>query len=291
MQNRQKLNQEIELISTLKLITQAYQEISVMKMQKIRESVLNTRDYLGKFSQVYFDVKQSHRLQIERLMKEKKIKNVSEFTTFNKNGRTLSLFLSANTKMYGDIINRTYRLFEESIIRDNSDVAIVGKLGKELFEKGGKGRAYQYFEIPDMDLSVEDLKPLISYIVNYQKVNVFYGRFENIAIQNPSVTNVTGDVAAEEELNSQEDRHFLFEPTLEKILNFFETQIFTLLFKQTVLEGQLARFASRIMAMEKALDNIENRSKNLYGRKRRYQRLLDNKKQLNTLSGVALWAK
>jgi F0F1-type ATP synthase gamma subunit len=61
----------------------------------------------------------------------------------------------------------------------------------------------------------------------------------------------------------REDR-FIFEPTLEKIFHFFETQIMANLFSQTLLENQLARHASRVNAMEEALGHIEEESKKLH---------------------------
>ncbi len=61
------------------------------------------------------------------------------------------------------------------------------------------------------------------------------------------------------------------------------------LFSQTLLENQLARHASRVNAMEEALINIENESKRLNQQKNRIKHLMQNKKQLETIGGLALW--
>ena len=58
------------------------------------------------------------------------------------------------------------------------------------------------------------------------------------------------------------------------------------LFAQTLLENQLARHASRVNAMEEALGNIEEEGKKLNQEKTRMRHLLQNKKQLETISGV-----
>ncbi|MGI5826511.1 MAG: F0F1 ATP synthase subunit gamma [Patescibacteria group bacterium] len=293
MLNKQKLSQEIELVKSLRMITQAYEEISVMKMQKIRGSVLNTRQFMEKLAEVFGDVKSSYARQIKEMAEKKKIKDISEFITFNKNGKTVHVLLSANTKLYGDIISRTYRLFEEAISKASEDVIIIGKLGKELFDQGHPDRQYQYFEVPDMDFTVEDLKPVIQKITDYEKVIVYYGKFENIMTQNPQATNVFGNQTQEglvKETDGEKAR-FLFEPQLEKVLSFFETQLFSSFFKQTAYEGQLARFASRITAMEEALQNIDTKMKNLTSQERRLRRYLENRKQLGAISGIALWSK
>lgn len=291
MLNKQKLGQEIELVKSLRMIAQAYEEISVMKMQKIRHSVVNTRQFMEKLAEVFGDVRTSYAQQIQRLIKKKKIKDISQFTTFAKNGKTVSVLLSANTKLYGDIISRTYRLFEEAIAKEKTDIIIIGRLGKELFDRTHSGRDYDYFEVPDMDFTVEDLKPVIAKIANYEKVMVYYGKFENIMTQNPVSMNITGTQNLENLVKEGEgDKlRFLFEPQLEKILGFFETQLFSSFFKQTAYEGQLARFASRITAMEEALQNIDGRIGNLNREERRLRRYLENRKQLGTVAGFALW--
>ena len=74
--------------------------------------------------------------------------------------------------------------------------------------------------------------------------------------------------------------------TLEKIFHFFETQIMANLFSQTLLENQLARHASRVNSMESALVNIEEETKKLNQISVRLKHLSQNKKQLETISGV-----
>ena len=58
------------------------------------------------------------------------------------------------------------------------------------------------------------------------------------------------------------------------------------LFAQTLLENQLARHASRVNGMEEALVNIEEEGKKLNQQRTRLKHLMQNKKQLETISGV-----
>jgi len=104
------------------------------------------------------------------------------------------------------------------------------------------------------------------------------------------VENVSGNQELELDGKKREVMHFLFEPSLEKILAFFETQIFTSMFKQTVHESHLSLFASRINAMESALQNITSQLIILGSEKRRTKKLMDNKKQLERVAGRLLWA-
>lgn len=292
MQDKRKIAEEITLVGDLRMLSEAFEEISVMKMQKVRSSVLRTRDFLTNLLDVFYDVKGSYKKQILELMKKKKkdTSNISSFSTLAKNGKEVIVLLSANTKLYGDIIPRVFNLFTEKVKSSNSDVVIVGKLGKDLFEQSDTKKAYKYFDVPDTVASFEDLKPLVLDILNYEKVTVFYGKFENVINQTPTSINISGEEPIDEEAPEEKrDFKFLFEPSLERILNFFETQMFTSFFKQTVDEFELARHASRIRAMEEALGNIDTKVKLLKSQQGRAKRLTANKKQIETISGISLW--
>lgn len=276
---------DIDLVNTLKTVTQVYQEIAVMKMQKVRGSVLVTRDYLTKLSEIFYDVKRSYNKELKTLLAKEKKK-----THADKNETRVSILLSPNTKLYGDIVYKVVKHFIDDVKYNNDEITIIGRLGRELFTNEQLKRPYTYFEIPDSEIRMDDLRAIISHIASFDKINVYYPRFENIINQKSAISNVSGDEPMKqgEELNYRE-RAYLFEPNLDSILHYFKTQMVSSLFKQTVHESQLARFASRIRAMEEALDNINVRSKELYSEQNKVNRLIQNRKQIERLAGISLW--
>ncbi len=288
MPTKRQIIEEIDTTQNLKTLAQAYQEISVMRMQKIRNYVLKTRNFLAALSVVYHDVNSSYKHQLEELAKKQK-RPQNTFSTIPKNGKEALVLLSANTKLYGDIIKRTFDLFLDTARKSKGNLVIVGKLGRELMDNAVSGKRYEYFEIPDENISFESLKPLMSKLLNYQKTTVFFGQFNNVVVQTPTSLNITGEHNLEQEVSNQEMQRFLFEPSLEQILNFFETQIFTSLLSQTAHESQLARYASRVTAMEEALQNIEDVMQKQFRQKRRIQSSLADRKQSETISGISLW--
>jgi F0F1-type ATP synthase gamma subunit len=82
----------------------------------------------------------------------------------------------------------------------------------------------------------------------------------------------------------------LFEPDIEHILMFFEKQIFTSVFEQTIRESQLAKFASRVMVMDRANENIKERLKQMAKINQRIAHREMNRKQTNQLSSLSLWS-
>lgn len=292
MSQSKELNEDIDLLTVLKTLCLSYEEISVMKMQRIRATVLNTRNFYDKLSDVYFNVKHSYKEKVSELMAKKKIKDPGKLLSYVKNDKSVCVLLSANTKLHGSIVNEVFEEFESYISNQETDLIIVGKLGRDLYkqlEPPSGGKQYLYFEIPDMDTNLEDIKQIVYHLLQYEKITVFYGQYHTMMQQVPGSSNITGDAPPEKSAKKTNRSRFLFEPSLETTLAFFETQIFSSLFKQTVHESQLARFASRIKAMEAALERIEEQQTTLYNKRKRTVKRLENRNQLERLSGMSLW--
>lgn len=289
-QNNTVLN-EINLIKSFKSLAIAYEEISAIKMQRTRSLVLNNRDFLSEVYDVFYDVKSSYKKQIDILLRHSKGKKTIS-SPLLKNGKSVAVLLSSNSKLYGDIVNKVMNLFMDYIKNTDTDIVIIGKLGKDFMENSGLHREYTYFELSDSAIQMEELKPLISKIFEYEKVTVFYGKFVNLFNQNAVVSDISGETPYDDkQKDSKTPFAFIFEPDLEKILLFFQTQIITSLFKQSVHETQLARHASRIKAMDLTIERINNRITMLDTVEKRMKRSQINKKQLETISGISLWKR
>ncbi|HZE86615.1 MAG TPA: F0F1 ATP synthase subunit gamma [Methylomirabilota bacterium] len=294
MAQRKIVLEEIEALNSLKDLAESYEEIAVIRMQNIKDSVLKTRNFLTKISDVYVDLKSSYGREVKDLLARRKKGDKTILPSLQKNGKTLMVYLSSNGRLYGSVTQKTFKLFIQDLRKPNpgeNEILVIGSAGREMYENSGVGKPFEYFEIPDTRIEVMHIKGLMKKFLQYEQVHVYYGKFGNVVRQSAIETSITGEDIFETETVAQvprEDR-FIFEPTLEKIFHFFETQIMANLFSQTLLENQLARHASRVNAMEEALINIENESKKLNQQTTRIKHLLQNKKQLETISGVLLW--
>lgn len=293
MLNKDQIGQEIELVSTLKLLAQSYEEISVLRIQNVKGSVLATRDFLEKLSEVYLNVRTNYRHAIADLeQKHKKRSNVLLFKTNVKNGKEVSVFVSANSKFYGGVVEKAFVLYKDYILKHDSELVVIGKVGRELMQAADLRKPFTFFDVPDTNVSLDNLQGVMEYITNFEKVNVFYSRFINMVNQDPAMIHLTGEdiMPGKTSANTPYTKYY-FEPSLAVIVDFFETQVLTSDFKQTVHEGELARLAGRIRAMEEMLGNIEDRQKDLHVQELRLKKSIDNKKRIESLAGMFLWTK
>jgi ATP synthase F1 gamma subunit len=294
MAQKKAILEEMQALDSLKNLAESYEEIAATKMQRIRDRVLATRDFLSELSDVFVDLKSSYPKEVKDFLERRKIGDKTIAPFLQKNGKLLMVYLSSNGRLYGPVTKKTFDLFINDLKgknKDKVDVLVIGNAGKEMFENSSLKRPFTYVDVPDDEVAIEHLKKLMKIYLKYDGVNIYYGKFGNVVRQNAISTSITGDDIFETEVPStilREDR-FIFEPIFEKVFNFFETQIMSNLFKQTFHENQLARQASRVNAMEEALIHIEEETKKLVKQKVRAKHILQNKKQLETISGFLLW--
>lgn len=287
MTSKKEVNSELDYLVSLREILETYEEIAASRMSRIRSSVLKSRDFLLEINEIFQQVKTSYKDKIDLLMKRKKVKDPKQLTFLNRNGKTLCVLISANTGLYGDIVRKTYNIFIENVKKEKCDVAIVGKLGLQLFETEKIDTNLTYFDFPDDKTDKETLKKIIALIIQYQKALVFYEEFKSLVNQEPIVTNISGDPLSSE--GSHPSVKYFFEPSLEKIMAFFEQEIVASIFEQTIMESELAKFASRMIALDQASENTKERVKLVTFQKQRIRHRDINKQQIEKFSSMTLW--
>jgi F0F1-type ATP synthase gamma subunit len=169
---------------------------------------------------------------------------------------------------------------------------VVGKLTQDFANELKAVRIFKTFDISSTNPDLQDLKAFIKLLVGYQSVNIFFGTYQSIITQVAKRTNISGEEMIENEFEKNTDtqtKSFIFEPDLEEILSFFETQIFASLFKQTLNESNLAQIGSRVNLLEDASREIDDLLVRLQLENRKAIKLRKNKAQLKEFSGAALW--
>jgi ATP synthase F1 gamma subunit len=288
MLHDQDITQELEQLQILMAVTGVYGQVASIWMSRARDNILRSRDYLEEMRQVFLTTFASYSREVVRLSKQKKLNRNGNITFLSHNGQKVAVFLSANTGFYGEVMAKTFELFLKDVRSENLEVTIVGRHGQVLFTNEEPNRSYTFFDFSDEKLDSQQLLDLMRHLVQYEEIRIYYGKFVNFLQQEPVVFRLSSNPY--ENLSEQEkSKKYIFEPNLETILMFFEKQIFTSMFEQSMRESQLAKSASRIMAMDKAGENIKRKLKSLREQELRYIHRRNNQKQLNQLSSFSLW--
>lgn len=287
MITKQKIRAEIQDLNALRTLVRAYEEIASVRMKKTRDSVLWNRFFIENLNSIFEEVRASYIVEMKKLAKKRRKAGDDSVTFLSHNGKTVCVFLSANTGLYGGIIQATFDNFMKEVKERDVEVTIIGRHGLSLFLEVAGGHPYTYFDMTDQNVDQRQMGEIIKHLVKYEEIHVYYGEFVNAVTQKPSVLSVSAEVSLKEDEQGKKVT-YIFEPTLEEILRFFETETFASLFSQTVSESQLAKFASRVLAMDKAEDNIKRSLKSAQFESLKIRHHAANRRQTNSLAGILI---
>src|SRR3989304_5400095 len=207
MIDERALIEEIGRISALQTLVRAYGEIAAIRMRKTRTSVLSNREFMDQLNSVFEDVRASYAQEVAALAQ--KTKGPAQVTFLAHNGKTVSVLISANTGLYGEIVQSTLKLFLEEVRLNTSEVSIVGRHGLSLFLSEEPNRPYSYFDLPDDRIESDNLEQIIKHIVQYSEIHVFYGKFHSVITQKPEKLEVSAEISLTA-ATSEKPRHYPF---------------------------------------------------------------------------------
>lgn len=230
-----EIDELIEEGQSLKTIAQAYSEIANLKIKRIRAEADRNRIFFKEVSLIFG--------MIKALALKKKI-------TLPKPKKRVCLILTSNYRFYGNINAALINFFIESTQSISTDRIILGKSAVEYFKTSRLILNYQEILLKTDLPSYAELTQLVNMIKDYSHVLVFYSRMKSLLVQEPVVSDLYSTAEILEEKG--QGLRFIFEPELNKILNFFDSQILTLLLKATFLESEVSRTASRFISMDQA---------------------------------------
>lgn len=240
-----EIDERLEEGESLKAIAQAYSEIANLKIKRIRKEVERNRLFFDEIAKIYGIVK--------ALAIKKKI-------VTQKPKKRLCILLTSNYRFYGNINSALSNYFIGSTREiTNIDRLILGKGGVDYFKAIKVLPDYQGIILKSDLPTSQELVDLVNLSADYNQVLVFYSKFKSLLVQQATFTDITASAFYETAYHIKALKtgdtaleNFIFEPELPKILNFFDSQILTLLLEATFLESELSRTASRFISMDQA---------------------------------------
>ncbi|MEX0621374.1 MAG: FoF1 ATP synthase subunit gamma [Candidatus Woykebacteria bacterium] len=290
MSSRNELKADLEAVSAIKSITSVYQEIASFRMKQLRGRVDAVREFLEGISTVYNHAKSAYIAAVKSRSPKERENLWKRLSFIRRNGKKVNVLLSANEHLYGTLILDVWSHYLKDLKRGDADAAVVGSIGKYLLSNEQTKVMANYFSLDDDKPKPEEVKKIIDHITSYEQVVIYHGQMVTVLHQIPVRSEISGGVSFEV-TDQRSARRYLFEPSPEKIMEFFETEIMAALFNQTILEHQLSRFAARMVAMDQATENAQEEVKKIEKQILRLRRRVMNRKQLEVFAGFSLWRK
>lgn len=288
MYSRKEFKENLEAATSIQGITTIYQEIASLRMYQLKDSVEKTRNFLDGVAEIYHHAKTAY-IEILEGQTVRKKKNYNQLKFIKRNGKSILVFLSANEHLYGELILNVWEKFSKDKRESKYDGAVVGTFGKYLVKNEMElDHNVTYFDLNDDKPTAEQINKIIKHISKYEQIFVYYGKLITVLNQSPTKEQISGGASLQQK---EKGKKYLFEPSPQKIMEFFETEIIAALFNQKVFDHQLSRFASRMVAMDQATENANEIIKKLDRENNSLKRRVMNRKQLEVFAGIALWSR
>lgn len=239
-----QIDERLEEGESLKAITQAYSEIANLKIKRIRSEVERNRLFFNEISNVYGIVR--------ALAMKKRL-------VVQKPKKRLCILLTSNYRFYGNI-NTSLIGYFLGLSRELADVdkVLLGKGALDYFKATKLLPSYKEIMLKTDTPSTQELNDLVEICKDYNQVLVFHSKFKSLLTQQATFTDITAtSLYLKETVKTYDPKNpplmkFIFEPELTKILQFFDSQVLTLLLEGTFLESELSRTSSRFISMDTA---------------------------------------
>ncbi|MBI2620957.1 F0F1 ATP synthase subunit gamma [candidate division WWE3 bacterium] len=316
------LKEELQGLKDLETLVNTYQEIAATRMRRVKSSVLRNREYESGLNDIFQQVRFFYKKRRHKGALRGNGKTVAILFSSNTMlygsiiEQTFSQFAEyisnniTDAVIVGKIGQKLYKVYTDAerarpakqrqttTEADNIDrkrarpsdspAATAKTEGQALFTPFPKIEP-QYFDLSDSGADKSNLKKIVEYVLQYEKIVVYHGKFKNILTQEPSQTLISEELLGEKVAESAYS--YIFEPSIEEVLAFFESRILASVFEQSFHESNLSKFASRMIALDYASENINKRIELSELKRREMKHRIEGAKQMTQLSGFRLWSK
>jgi F0F1-type ATP synthase gamma subunit len=242
MAKLQQLENQLHDLEMLGRVVQAYENISSLQIRQIRDRVLQAREYFHELWAMY------DQLRIDVPIKPTKHDN--------KTG-SCAVLISSDLSFASGLDEEIIQTMLEGISSSSTDIVALGSRGAELLRSRNIEVA-KMFHLPTIEAKI-NIVSLMNYLDSYSKVTLYFARFESVT-QQAVVSFELHDSVARLEVRQQSESNdellyasdFLFEPSLDDVIEYLEKTMSSIALTQIILETNLSQLAYRYNSLSQA---------------------------------------
>ncbi|OGH68662.1 MAG: ATP synthase F1 subunit gamma [Candidatus Magasanikbacteria bacterium RIFCSPHIGHO2_01_FULL_47_8] len=249
MPSTKEIRRRIKSIKSTRQITRAMEMVSAAKMRKAQMQALATRNYAALAWELLNNLAAKGDPNIHRLLRQPE-----------RTAQIGIILMSSNRGLIGG--------FNAAIARSGIELAkkysaagfiTMGKKARDAVRKAG----YQIvadFEKKETVGSVLDINSLASLAVNeflggkFDKVFLVHMSFVSTLVQKPAAMELLPLRKPQPVQNTEQMRDYLFEPSVDYVLENILPRLTTMQIYQALLETNAAEHSARMVAMKNASD-------------------------------------
>lgn len=232
------IEKETKGVQTIEDLTGVFESLASTQVAKVKNKVELSKTFFNLLWQRYSSIRIDPKTRItSRGQGEADVKQAF-------------VIISAEGGLSGDIDQRLIETMEQDYDPATTDIVVLGSHGaNQLNQK--KIPFVKFFQVPESEEYI-DVGPVISAIIDYEKIIVYYEEYVSLGVQNIKTIDLISrmrDMSEDASEDAITAEGTIFEPSLDEIADEMEQTMMTLTLSQTILESSLAQAASRFNAM------------------------------------------
>lgn len=274
MSSLTELQENLEGLETAQFVTTVLRDISANRLQAIRAA-------FEKNSVFYKEMRDLDVLVQTYALKQhpERMKKLAE-----KKDTYVFVALTSNKRFFGTLNRDVMSRLIDRLEKDREvEGVVIGQTGKTIIEGTKHARRCRFVEFKDDTPTPEEVLSLIKSLSGYTKVHMFYPIFINPFRQEVGLIDITHKPAASTASKLAVD--YIFEPDVDKLLEFFETQVRFILFNRVVLETRLAQTGARLTKMQHAREEAKQRVREMRREIHKEMMTIQSMRLLETFAG------
>jgi len=260
MANLKEIRTRITSVKTTRQVTSAMKMVSAAKLKKAQDAIMQIRPYAEKLS-----------IMLSSLSSSLENDSDSVFTVQRKPEKVLIVVVSSNRGLCGGFnsyitkkaISLAKTTYAKQLKSGLVDFLVIGKQAGKILRSYHipviSEKNYLFDELTFENVSEVTKSVMEDFITGkYDRVELVYNKFINAAIQEQVSEQFLPVQQAEAEPTSRMNLDYIFEPSLEYIVQELIPRSLKIQFYKALLDSHAAEHGARMTAMHKATDNASD---------------------------------
>ena len=256
MANLKEIRTRISSIKSTRQITSAMKMVSAAKLKKAQDAILQMRPYALKLQDILVHLSSGlESAEGNKYADDREVKKVLLIVVTANRG-LCGGFNSNVVRRTMELVQNDYRQHHES---GNLDILLLGKKGGDILKSKGFefiGEKNHLLETPSFESIAEAASEIMDMYAEkkYDRIDFIYNQFKNAGSQ-----ILTREQFLPVQIEEDEAKHrrpvYIFEPSLEYMVNVLIPEALKIQFYKAILDSLAAEHGARMTAMHQATDN------------------------------------
>jgi F-type H+-transporting ATPase subunit gamma len=242
--------------------------VAAAKLRKAQDATIQLRPYASKLNEILSNLSSGSEAMAE-----------NPYTKTREVKKVLIVLITSDRGLCGpfntNILKATNSLLIEKYSEQHKNKNVyflpIGKRGQEYFSKRYETIIGDYYTL-FQNLSFDNAKSAAERAMNgfisgeFDAIEIVYNEFKNVATQivrKEQFLPITSEVSSETKASSTSTKDYIFEPSVDAILNDLVPKSLKIKFYKSILESNASEHGARMTAMDKATENAGEMLKEL----------------------------